>query len=211
MPQVKVKRKSVSLDMTAMCDVAFLLLTFFMLTTKFKSDEPVVVDTPSSISAIPIPDTDILMISIDKAGKIFFGVDRQRTRIGMLKAMGEKKGVQFTDQETAIFSNTTTFGVPTVQLKQFLDMEKSARNKLAQPGISADSANNELKEWIYAARRANQDAYSKPLKIAIKGDQDSNAPIVRRVIASLQEQEINKFNFITDLEALPDFLQGKKK
>ncbi|RPI68323.1 MAG: biopolymer transporter ExbD, partial [Ignavibacteriales bacterium] len=42
MPKVKVPRKSTLIDMTAMCDVAFLLLTFFMLTTQFKSDESVI-------------------------------------------------------------------------------------------------------------------------------------------------------------------------
>ncbi|MEY4291989.1 MAG: hypothetical protein RIQ61_366, partial [Bacteroidota bacterium] len=33
MPKVKIPRKSTVVDMTAMCDVAFLLLTFFMLAT----------------------------------------------------------------------------------------------------------------------------------------------------------------------------------
>ncbi len=46
MPKVKMPRKSTLIDMTAMCDVAFLLLTFFMLATKFKPDEPVAVVTP---------------------------------------------------------------------------------------------------------------------------------------------------------------------
>ena len=39
MAKVKIPRKSISLDMTAMCDMAFLLLTFFILTAKFKPDD----------------------------------------------------------------------------------------------------------------------------------------------------------------------------
>ena len=69
MPKVKVPRKSTSVDMTAMTDVAFLLLTFFMLATKFKPDEPVVVDTPSSISEIKLPESGIMQITIDKQGR----------------------------------------------------------------------------------------------------------------------------------------------
>ena len=49
------KRVSIRIDMTPLVDVAFLLLTFFMLTTQFKSDASVIVDTPSSISEIKLP------------------------------------------------------------------------------------------------------------------------------------------------------------
>ena len=77
MPKVKIPRKSTLIDMTAMCDVAFLLLTFFMLTTQFKSDESVIVDTPSSISEIKLPDTDIINITITQDGKVFFSIDNK--------------------------------------------------------------------------------------------------------------------------------------
>jgi biopolymer transport protein ExbD len=211
MAKIKVKRRSVSLDMTAMCDVAFLLLTFFMLTTKFKEDEPVTVDTPSSIAEIPIPDTDLMLITLDKEGHIFFSVDRQKTRYEMLRMMGEKYNIQFTNEELGHFALTTMFGVEINQMKQFLSLSKSERLKLKQPGIPADSVKNELKDWIYSARKANQSQYQKPMRIAIKGDQDANAPAVKKIIATLQDQEINKFNFITDLEALPDFLKKTRK
>ena len=64
MPKVKMPRKSTNVDMTAMCDVAFLLLTFFMLATKFKPEEPVTVVTPNSISEIPLPDKDIATVQL---------------------------------------------------------------------------------------------------------------------------------------------------
>ncbi|MFY8107916.1 MAG: ExbD/TolR family protein, partial [Bacteroidia bacterium] len=35
-----------------MTDVAFLLLTFFMLATQFKPDEPVTVNAPSSVAEV---------------------------------------------------------------------------------------------------------------------------------------------------------------
>jgi len=202
MSKVKVKRQSVSLDMTAMCDMAFLLLTFFMLTSKFKEDDALAIDTPSSVSTTVIPDTDMMLIEIDKEGKVIFGVDRQRTRVEMLKLMGDKYKQKFNEDELNLFARITNFGVPIGQMKQYLALDRSKRNKY-MPGIPTDSTNNELKDWIYSARRANQNAYSKAMKIAIKGDQDSKSPIIRRVIATLQDQEINKFNFITDLEEQP--------
>ncbi len=75
MPHAKLPRKSTHIDMTAMCDVAFLLLTFFMLATKFKPEEPVVVKTPSSISEIQLPDVDIMLLTVDTKGRIFFQID----------------------------------------------------------------------------------------------------------------------------------------
>ena len=88
MPKVKIKRKSTAIDMTAMCDVAFLLLTFFMLTSNFTQKEPVAVDTPSSISEIKIPDRNIMLILVDPTGKVFFGIDGQENRIQLLTKMG---------------------------------------------------------------------------------------------------------------------------
>jgi len=73
MKKVAIKRRGISTDMTAMCDVAFLLLTFFILTTQFKPDEPVIVDTPKSVSEIKLPESNIILIHIDKSGAVFFG------------------------------------------------------------------------------------------------------------------------------------------
>ena len=70
MPKVKVPRKSTTVDMTAMCDVAFLLLTFFMLTSNFVAKEPIVVAIPASVAEIKIPERDIATVLIDKEGKL---------------------------------------------------------------------------------------------------------------------------------------------
>ena len=85
MPKVKAKRQSVSLDMTAMCDVAFLLLTFFMLTAKFKPEEAVTITPPTSISEKPLPTKDgFITISVGPDGGIFLGTDDKAAKERLL-------------------------------------------------------------------------------------------------------------------------------
>ena len=74
MPKVKVPRKSTAIDMTAMCDVAFLLLSFFILTTKFKAPDTLQVVTPKSVATKPADQKNTVLITVDSEGKTYFSV-----------------------------------------------------------------------------------------------------------------------------------------
>jgi len=199
MPKVKIPRKSTWQDMTAMCDVAFLLLTFFMLTSNFTAQEPVLVATPSSISEIKIPETDIARILVDPAGKVFFSLDGQDNRFALLKKMGEKFNISFTDQECKEFSTINSCGVPIALMKNFLALkpdQRALRENLV--GIPSDSTDNQLRFWIGYSRQVNP-----KLVIAIKADQTTPYPVVKKVFGTLQDLKENRFNLITTLEENP--------
>ncbi|MGH7453347.1 MAG: ExbD/TolR family protein, partial [bacterium] len=91
MPKIKKARVGIKLDMTPMVDVAFLLLTFFMLTTQFKPTEDVTVELPSSHSAFKLPESDVMMITISKDGRIFLGLDAQNLRLSLFGEEGRRK------------------------------------------------------------------------------------------------------------------------
>lgn len=200
MPKINMPKKSPSLDMTPMVDLAFLLVTFFMLTTKFRPEEPVIVDTPSSISEIKLPERDIMMITIDKDGRIFFDIDGKQTRVNLIEKMGERYEVKFTPEEVKRFSVLSSFGVPMANMKQLLNAKEKERETINKEtkGIPADSLKNELADWINFSRHANP-----KFRIAIKGDGQANYPVVKDVIKTLQGQKVNKFNLITNLEEAP--------
>jgi biopolymer transport protein ExbD len=198
MPKVKPHRSNPSLDMTPMVDLAFLLVTFFMLISKFAPEEVVVVDTPSSTSDIKLPESDILTISIDKTGRVFYGVEGKHTKLELIDKIGQKYNVSFTEQEKAKFALMPSFGVPVSQLKSLLQLSQEKAKKANQPGIPVDSLNNELGDWVMQTR------YTNPkVKIAIKGDLDADIPAVKQVIKTLQDNKVNRFNLITDMEAKP--------
>jgi biopolymer transport protein ExbD len=112
MAKVKMSKKSTTIDMTAMCDVAFLLLTFFILTATAKVPEPLPVDTPSSTVQTKLPDTDLAMLTVGKSdGKeqVFFGVKGKEIRMATLDYMAQKYKMTFTDQERTQFSLVDEF------------------------------------------------------------------------------------------------------
>ena len=198
MARIKVPRKSTAIDMTAMCDVAFLLLTFFIMTAKTKTEDPVPIDIPSSSIQQPIPDADFATISVG-AGKAFFGVEGVDIRKQTLVQMGEIYKTTFTPEELNRFSALTSVGVPFNQLKQFIAMSADQQKKVNQPGIPRDSVSNELSNWIREARKATVALHNVQLRLAIKGDSKEEYPVIKDVIAILQKQKANKFSLITSL------------
>jgi biopolymer transport protein ExbD len=67
----KPKRIGVSIDMTPMVDVAFLLLIFFMTTTTFKPPEEVEVQLPTSNAEYKVPETNVVIVTINKASEVY--------------------------------------------------------------------------------------------------------------------------------------------
>jgi len=200
MARIKVKRIPASIDMTAMCDVSFLLLTFFILTATARQPEPMPVDTPASIVQIKVPDEDIGIVTVGGDGKMFFGIGGQEVRVNMLNRISEKYNVGFTEEEKERFSLIEGFGVPISRLKQLIAMDTKERIESGiQVGIPADSTDNQLKEWILAARYATKELHNVEMRVAIKGDANETYPSIKKVIDILQDQGVNKFSLLTSL------------
>lgn len=195
---VKTQKKATSIDMTAMCDVAFLLLTFFILTATAKIPEALPVDMPASTVQSKLPESNLATLTIGK-GKVFFDLKGKEVRIQTLEKMAEKYGMEFTDENKKEFSLMEGVGVDIASLKSIIEMKSAQRLKADQPGIPKDSLNNQLAEWLKFARQANIDINDKELEIAIKGDAKEEYPSIRKVMDILQDQGVNSFSLVTGL------------
>ena len=200
--------------MTAMCDVAFLLLSFFIMTATAKQPEPKVVDAPASTIEQKLPEEGVATITVGDE-QVFFTMPVD-VRKETLKRMSAKYKIAFTEEEYNEFEAMQGFGVPIGKLKSLLGLKSEERNRPnVQTGIPYDSLNNQLFDWVKEARNANKalrdeelsageidtETFGKTgdLHIAIKGDAQENYPVIKRVMNILQDQKKNKFYLVTGL------------
>lgn len=197
----KMKKTSTRIDMTAMCDVSFLLLTFFVLTSTAKTPEVHPVDLPNSTKETKIPTDDIVTISVDKE-KVFFGIAGREDKKDILERMGNEYKISFTPEEINKFAGMENFGVDIRELKQLLAKPSSELMKPEnhEKGIPyQDSLNNQLASWVRNARESSWQRKESFLKVAIKGDANEQFGTVKKVIDIMQKQRQNRFYLVTGL------------
>lgn len=211
------KGGSPSIDMTPMVDLAFLLVTFFMLTASFRMAEPVTVDPPSSIGDVSLPENHI-MVTVDDNGRVFFGISNPMAKMNALKELGAKYKVNFTQEQIKKFSGLTSFGVDIKDLPRYIDAKEDEKAKFQpQKGVPLDTItpNNQLKDWIAIGGReavkiyqeakakadeAGTDFKAEKPRYAIKAGSKTKYVYVKDVIKTFTDLKIFQFNLITSLE-----------
>ncbi len=220
MPKIKIPKSSPSIDMTPMVDLAFLLVTFFMLSASFRSSEPVQVDTPASHSDKIIPE-NIIQVTVDTKGRAFFNMTGTEARVALLQEMANKYKVQFSKKQIEKFGFMTSFGCTIQELPKYIELPDEERGKRST-GIPLDSLNNQLKDWIFFGNRqsltAGKNAYEiekskgntpnindfKP-KFVLKVDGKAAYISAKNVIDVFRDLDLNNLSFVTSLEQ-----EGKK-
>jgi biopolymer transport protein ExbD len=204
MPSVKLPRKSTDTDMTPFVDVAFLILSFFMLATKFKPPEPVEITTPGSVNSQKLPDNNAVMIIVDSSNRVFFSVlsEKDKSKFdAIIQDVNTSQSLGLSNTEMANYRQTFAVGVPFGNLKQLLGLDQKAQQALKVPGIPVmDSANNQLFWWIAAAKKAFA---GEKLNYLIKGDAKSKYPTFEAVVSALKRNDEFKYNLVTALDDIP--------
>lgn len=203
MPSVKIPKKSTFVDMTPFVDVAFLILTFFIMATKFKPQEPVEVKTPNSVSTKDLPESDALQVTFDSTGRIFFAILSEKdpgVKKAVIENLNKTRNLGLSEVEMRNFVQTPAVGVPFTGLKQLLSLPVENQGSLRQPGIPVDTLGGELYYWIRDAVSAFS---GKTLKYLIKGDNNAKYPAFKSVLNAFKKNDILKFQMITMLEDVP--------
>ncbi len=219
MPKIKMPKGTPSIDMTPMVDLAFLLVTFFMLTASFRNAEPVTVETPSSISDKIIPE-NVLMVTLDKDGRVFFNLSDAEARKEMLNNMLQKYKIGLSEEKIEEFSFMSTFGCTMQELPAYMNTEAAKRASFPTQGIPTDSTKNELLDWLsFAATAAGNTGRTAFEEAKLKGGEpkmeDFKPKFILRVdsktlykdaqvvIDVFRDLNLNNLNFVTSAEAIP--------
>jgi biopolymer transport protein ExbD len=204
MPKVKLPRKSTIVDMTAMCDVAFLLLSFFILATKQKPQEVLSVTPPNSISSKAAPDKSIL-ITMTKDGRAFLTLGDETKKADILENINVTKGLNLSAAELAKWRKDEFIGLPLNQIKGSLSISTPIPpSKL--PGIPVkDSTNNEMVDWLRSVTNvyAGEDQKKLQEMLLVKGDNEALYPMFKNIKAAFKRNQIFKFRIVTNGEAVP--------
>jgi biopolymer transport protein ExbD len=207
MPHVKMARKSTDTDMTPFVDIAFLILSFFIMATKFKPDEPVKVETPGSVSSDILAEENAMLITIDPESRVFVNISEPKSNakektIAVITGLNQSRNLGFSPKEIESFKKAATIGVPFNSLKGFLDLPPEQQASFKQPGIPVlDTLNNELVWWIAEAKKAFAGG---KLMFLIKGDNKSKYPTFEAVINAMRRNEEFKYNLVTSQEGAPE-------
>lgn len=198
MAKAKIQKKSTDTDMTPFVDVAFLILSFFIMATKFKPSEPVPIETPNSVASQVMPDNNAVMMSIDKDNKVYFSVmsksDIQKGK-DIIKEAAKRAGVVLTDADLSQYQDGEMIGMPFNKIKGYLALPPAQRAKVAQDGIPVkDSATSELVNWIGAAKYVFS---GDQLKYLVKGDNSSKYPTFGAIIDAMKRNDEQKYNLVT--------------
>ncbi|HVX28791.1 MAG TPA: biopolymer transporter ExbD [Parafilimonas sp.] len=205
MGRAKIARKSTIVDMTAMCDVAFLLLSFFILTTKPKPSEAVPISTPTSVAPKFVPDKNIVIISLDKDGKVYLSLgddadDRQKKQ-AMLQDVNQRNNLGLSSGEIATLTAQPFIGVPLAQLKQQAHLPVDQINSKVLQGIpTQDTTNNQMIEWIRAAVNAYQGGH---MDLVLKGDNVAKYPVFKNILTAFKKNDQFKFQMVTNQANVP--------
>jgi biopolymer transport protein ExbD len=170
----RAKKQSTRVDMTPMVDLAFLLLTFFVLTSTFSKPKSMELSLPAEPPPGSPPPPEVkngVTFLLTKDDRIFYYV-------GQFYAPGNDKGAPPTDLKETNFSSDGLHKLLTEQNKWAIDEIKS---------LTERNKKKELADTTYKRMAIDATANTKAITVLIKTDDQAT---YRNAIDMLDELKI---------------------
>ena len=156
----KPTRVPIKIDMTPMVDIAFLLLVFFMSTTQFKPAEEFAVRLASSHSEIKLPESDVIIITIPEANKVYLttGAANLDLKYGFIKETetGQITSKEFTPNELTV--TITNYRLHNQKVRIIVKADKEADYGLVEDVMSTLQKNKMTRFYLITELEAEPEA-----------------------------------------------------
>jgi len=201
--------------MTPMVDLAFLLVTFFMLTSSFRAPEPVFVDPPTSTTDDQIP-KQVFLVTVDEKGRVFIDLTNPAVKELVLKDMMRDFKVKMSAEEVKKFAGAGPIGLKMESVSAYLELDVNERTKVEQSGVPYDTLNIKKSQLYHCAhddfndRKDEAEKRGLPfdkenyIQFAVKADGKTKYNVLKHVIQVFREAKVKNFQMITGLEAKPN-------
>ncbi len=191
-------KKNTHIDMTPFVDIAFLILTFFILVTNFKSEETIKITPPNSVSTQELKEIpNSLTIFFDAGGNVFVSISKE-LREPFLKSFYEKYGVTFSLKAIKEFNKFGEINSSLASLAQFYSLPSEARKKNIS-GLDMSDENQDLYEVVNMINNISGNSAT----IYLKGDKVAKYSVYKKILNALVTNYIHSFNLVTISEPIP--------
>ena len=188
-------------DMGPLAGIVLALVAFHVPNSLFVEPEPRVEVPISSGSGCGLRN-DVYTITIDKKSHFFFGLslDKRQYQTAIIERVAAAHGINLTTWQRGELQKFPYMGMDVQQLPSYFALPKAQRYALMKTGIPFGSNNNQLEEYIDAARCIYTTQKGMPIFCSIRADVHTPFAPLRKLINILQEQNINRFNLKTRMD-----------
>jgi biopolymer transport protein ExbD len=207
-------RVNITIDMTPMVDIGFLLVIFFMSTYHARPPETVTVDLPLSRSPFKVPESDVMIITILPPGRTL-GLSDSINPTDMLQSIGRYQLP--VDQGGMAMKRTQAIDLVAHEIKSLEKIRAAVAEAATLTEEQRRARADSLMVWWNLGRESSQPVVFEALptmivnerirnprlRLVIKADQKVESGVILRLMEALQDPAVNmlRFSMMTMLEA----------
>jgi hypothetical protein len=201
-PRSSVRSRGIELpDMGLFAGLVFLLLTFYLLTSRFKGSEVGIVcreQVPYSSNACSnYPENNEVLICLNTNQLLSFSVTSPAIQLAAIKLVAEQHGIRMTPDQLAALETVPFLQTNVENLPGFLSLPIYQRSKLAELKKLAPLSERQMLECIIAAKVTAKALTQTPVYTSLRIASEVQMSHVQRLFDLLETRGIHRVNLQT--------------